>query len=107
MNAKSPKKTTAKKAPSAAGAASKKPKATGRKTRASKSSPAKVGASLTLDPKPSVQEPVISHDEISLRAYFIGERRQQMGWPGDSHSDWLDAVAQLKAEALEKPLKKR
>jgi hypothetical protein len=50
---------------------------------------------------------VIPHDDISLRAYYIGERRQKMGWPGDSSTDWLDAVSQLKAEALEKPLKKR
>jgi hypothetical protein len=30
-----------------------------------------------------------------------------MGWPGDSGTDWADAVKQLRAEALEKPLRKR
>jgi hypothetical protein len=30
-----------------------------------------------------------------------------MGWPGDSGTDWADAEKQLRAEALEKPLKKR
>jgi hypothetical protein len=42
-----------------------------------------------------------------MRAYFIAERRHQMGWHGDSHTDWADAEAQLKAESLKKPLKKR
>ena len=49
----------------------------------------------------------ITIEDISLRAYFIGERRQKMGWAGDSATDWADAVSQLRAEALEKPLKKR
>jgi hypothetical protein len=60
-----------------------------------------------LDPKHTAPEPEISPEAISLRAYFIAERRHQMGWDGDSHTDWLDAVTQLKAEALEKPLKMR
>lgn len=58
---------------------------------------------------PSVQVPetesklediVIPEHEIALRAYFISERRQRMGWPGDPHSDWIEAENQLKAEAL-------
>ena len=44
----------------------------------------------------------ISADDISLRAYFIAERRQAMGWPGDSTSDWVEAERQLKAEAARK-----
>jgi len=100
------KKAPAKKA-SSKSTAGEKPKVTVRKKRASKASPAKVAASITLDSKPPVHEPVISHDDISLRAYFIAERRQQMGWPGDSSTDWADAEKQLRAEALEKPLKKR
>jgi hypothetical protein len=98
----SKKKTPSKKAPAA-----ERPKTTARKKRTAKASPAKVAASITLDPKPPAHEVVISHDDISLRAYFIGERRQQMGWHGDSASDWADAEKQLRAEALEKPLKKR
>ena len=78
-----------------------------RKKRTVKATVSKPSVSASLNPKPASIEPVIAHEEISLRAYYIGERRQQLGWPGDSANDWLDAVAQLKAEALEKPLKKR
>jgi hypothetical protein len=44
----------------------------------------------------------ISNDDIALRAYYIAERRQAMGWPGDSHSDWVEAERQLRAEAARK-----
>lgn len=83
------------------------PAKTTRKKKGVKATPSKVGVGISLDPKPPLHEPVISHDEISLRAYFIAERRHKMGWPGDSATDWADAVKQLRAEALEKPLKKR
>jgi len=36
--------------------------------------------------------------DISLRAYFIAERRHKLGWPGDSTSDWVEAERQLTAE---------
>lgn len=78
-----------------------------RKKRTVKATPSKATISVPLDPKPVVVEPVIPHEEISLRAYYIGERRQKMGWPGNPGTDWADAVKQLRAEALEKPLKKR
>lgn len=87
-----------------------KPKASGapaRKKRTPGKSSTKLPSGFTLEPKPPAVEPVIHHDDIALRAYFIAERRQQMGWPGDSATDWADAEAQLRAEALEKPLKKR
>ena len=77
------------------------------KKRATKAKTSKATASISLDPKPTIKEPVLSHDEISLRAYFIGERRQKLHWPGNPTTDWTDAVKQLRAEALEKPLKKR
>lgn len=100
--------STVKKAPAKKAApAAEKPKATVRKKRSAGKNTAKLAPALTLEPKHTAPEPEISHDEISLRAYFIAERRQQMGWHGDSHTDWLEAVAQLRAEALEKPLKKR
>jgi hypothetical protein len=83
-----------------------KPKSTGRKTRAVGKSTSGLPAGFAVDPVPS-PEPVIPHDQIALRAYFIAERRSQMSWHGDSHSDWADAESQLKAEALKKPLKKR
>jgi hypothetical protein len=44
----------------------------------------------------------ISNEEIALRAYFIAERRQKMGWHGDSTGDWVEAERQLKAEAVRK-----
>jgi hypothetical protein len=47
----------------------------------------------------SESAPVITQDQIATRAYYIGERRQRMGWPGDPSSDWIEAEAQLIAEA--------
>ena len=37
-------------------------------------------------------------EEIRMRAYFIAERRVQMGAPGSEHDDWLEAKRQLEAE---------
>ncbi len=87
--------------------AKEKPKATVRKKRAPGKASAKLAPGFSLELKAPAVEPVISHDDIALRAYFIGERRQKMGWPGDSGTDWSDAEKQLRAEALEKPLRKR
>jgi outer membrane biosynthesis protein TonB len=42
---------------------------------------------------------VVSNESIATRAYYISERRQAMGWPGDSETDWLEALNQLTAEA--------
>ncbi len=42
---------------------------------------------------------VVSDDDIRLRAYFIAERRMQIGVPGDSTNDWLEAHRQLQEEA--------
>lgn len=44
-------------------------------------------------------EIVISNEDIALRAYYIAERRQKLGWPGDSAGDWHEARRQLVAEA--------
>jgi hypothetical protein len=104
------KKTTAAKTPRAKKETPAKTKASGasvRKKRTPGKSSAKLPSGFNLESKTPIAEPVIAHDEIALRAYFISERRQQMGWPGDSATDWADAHAQLKTEALEKPLKKR
>jgi len=46
--------------------------------------------------------PAITADDIGLRAYYIAERRQKMGWPGDSAGDWIEAERQLVAEAKKK-----
>jgi len=103
---KSPKSSATKAAKAPKSPVAEKPKATRKKRTPGKAS-AKLTPSFTLEPKAPAAEPVISHDDIALRAYFIGERRQKMGWAGDSATDWADAVSQLRAEALEKPLKKR
>lgn len=50
-------------------------------------------------PAPEVEIPHIPREEIQLRAYFISERRQTMGWPGNSSTDWIEAESQLVAEA--------
>jgi hypothetical protein len=67
---------------------------------AAKKAPVKKAAApksgKAVEPEPEI---VISIEDISLRAYFIAERRQAMGWPGDSTSDWVEAERQLKAEA--------
>lgn len=56
--------------------------------------PAKV--TKALKPK-SVQ--TFTADDINLRAYFIAEKRQAQGLPGDEHQDWVEAERQLRAEA--------
>jgi len=78
-----------------------------RKKRPPGKSSAKLPPGFSLEPKKAPKEPVLSHDDISLRAYFISERRHKMGLPGNPATDWADAVSQLRAEALEKPLRKR
>lgn len=54
------------------------------------------GKSKATKPKTAAAE--ISTDDIALRAYYIAERRNAMGWPGDSESDWVEAETQLRAE---------
>lgn len=52
--------------------------------------------------KPAVRrmkKPSYSNEDIALHAYFIAERRQAAGLPGDSHQDWIEAERQLAAEA--------
>jgi hypothetical protein len=90
-----PKEVKAKK--SAAPAAKKAPKTATKSAAKAKSAPAK--AAKTAAPESA---PVITQDQIATRAYYIGERRQTMGWPGDPSSDWIEAEAQLIAEAKRK-----
>jgi hypothetical protein len=33
-----------------------------------------------------------------LRAYFIGERRRKLGFPGDETSDWVEAKREISEE---------
>ena len=57
-------------------------------------------------PKPrkfqAIKAVVISSEAIAMRAYFIAERREKMGWHGDSTGDWVEAERQLRAEAAKK-----
>lgn len=72
--------------------------------------PAKAPAKKTAVKKTAAPKPLkevapqimITTEEISLRAYFIAERRQAMGWPGDSTTDWVEAERQLRTEAARK-----
>lgn len=67
--------------------------------------PKKVAAKTAAKPKKAAVKKTappavtISSDDIALRAYFLAERRQQEGIPGDEHSDWIEAERQLRAEA--------
>ena len=60
---------------------------------------------LTLPKKPAQIKRAaltITVEDISLRAYFIAERRKGLGWPGDETSDWVEAERQLLSEATKK-----
>ena len=46
----------------------------------------------------TVKPPAIRQEDITFRAYLIGEKRQQLGLPGDSLSDWVEAERQLLGE---------
>ena len=67
-------------------------------------SPAKATPVKAAKPAAPAPVPVITQDQIATRAYYIGERRQTMGWPGDPSTDWIEAEAQLIAEAKRKKI---
>jgi hypothetical protein len=71
------------------------PAKTKKTTTASKAKP--IPAPAPPKPEPTLAD--IPHHEVEVRAYLISERRQAMGWPGDSSTDWSDAESQLLAEA--------
>lgn len=50
---------------------------------------------------------VICKEAIAVRAYFISERRRQLGWDGDEVTDWTTAEQQLQAEIFKKPVGKK
>lgn len=65
-----------------------------------KSAPSRTKAIAAVETSPVAPNSVeVSNDDIALRAYYIGERRRAMGWPGDSTSDWVEAELQLRTEA--------
>ena len=72
------------------------PAATKPETALVKSKPAPRKAKA---PTPRAKKSPYSQDDIALRAYFISERRQAAGLPGDAHHDWIEAERQLASEA--------
>jgi hypothetical protein len=71
---------------------------------------AKAAAAKTTKPKTvakamAPKAPSFTQDDIALRAYYIAEKRQQQGLPGDESSDWIEAERQLLAES-KKPVKR-
>ena len=62
--------------------------------------------SASVPAKKSVQRkpgsPSTTKTEVSeskaLRAYFIGERRRKLGFPGDETSDWVEAKREISEE---------
>lgn len=72
-------------------------KTSNRKTAAKRSTGTRTGRKAA-DASQSTERRQPSDDEIRLRAYFIAERRVQMGIPGTEHDDWVEARRQLEAE---------
>jgi hypothetical protein len=56
--------------------------------------------------KAAVAKTAFTQQDIALRAYFISEKRQKAGLPGDAHHDWIQAERQLIAESKKKPAAK-
>jgi Protein of unknown function (DUF2934) len=63
----------------------------------------KAVASKTKPALRRTKKPAYSQEDVALRAYFIAERRQAAGLPGDSHQDWIEAERQLASEASTAP----
>jgi hypothetical protein len=40
----------------------------------------------------------LNEEQVALHAYFIAERRQKLGTPGDQTSDWVQAERELLSE---------
>ncbi len=55
----------------------------------------KSAANKSPTPKPAAY----TRDDVALRAYFIAEKRQAHGLPGDEHQDWVEAERQLASES--------
>lgn len=47
-----------------------------------------------------IHELPVTEENISVRAYFIGEHRRAYGIPGSAEEDWHEAERQLRAEAI-------
>lgn len=58
----------------------------------------KPAATKTPRKKAAAMAASFTAEDISLRAYFIAEKRQQTGEHGSPEGDWLEAERQLRAE---------
>jgi hypothetical protein len=66
---------------------------------AAKSSGRKSAGTATVKPPArSSKAKESSYEQVQLRAYFIGERRKNLGIQGSETSDWVQAELELKAE---------
>lgn len=72
-------------------------KSNSRRTAAKKSTGTRSKRKPADSPQPTERRQP-TDDEIRLRAYFIAERRVQMGIPGSEDDDWMEARRQLEAE---------
>jgi hypothetical protein len=55
-------------------------------------------AALTSEPSLEAEQAPLeepTYEQMQLRAYFISERRQREGLPGDDQSDWVQAREEL------------
>ena len=80
------------------------------KTTTKKTAPAaplKKPASKKIATPKAPKASAFTQDAIALRAYFIAEKRQRLGLPGDTHSDWVEAERQLATENGTKPKGKK
>lgn len=46
--------------------------------------------------KSAATKPAYTNEDVALRAYFIAQKRQQLGHFGSPESDWLEAERQLR-----------
>ena len=56
------------------------------------------GAKAAKTAKKKSAATAVRQEDIAFRAYLIAEKRQQLGLPGDSLSDWVEAERQLLGE---------
>jgi len=76
-----------------------KTRGTGRSTSVKKLTPRK--KNVVRIPREVIAESVEfdpADEQISMRAYFISERRRRLALAGDANSDWLEAKRQLLTE---------
>lgn len=50
--------------------------------------------------KKTAKQLAFTQDDVAIRAYLIGEKRQQLGLPGDAVGDWVEAERQLFGERV-------